>query len=49
VDIAYQFIHQQDRRGRTTDGGLAVPTPAVNNGLFHYYANLLGVSWVWTF
>ena len=44
LDLSYLFIDQQDRRGRTTDGGMAVPTPAVNNGAYHYHANLLGAS-----
>ena len=44
MDAAYLFIDQRDRRGRTTDGGLAVPTAAVNNGAYQYYANLLCVS-----
>ena len=44
MDVAYLFIDQQDRRGRTTDGGLAVPTSAVNNGAYRYHANLLGAS-----
>jgi long-chain fatty acid transport protein len=44
LDVAYQFVDQQDRRGRTTDGGLAVPTVAINNGLYQYHANLLGIS-----
>jgi long-chain fatty acid transport protein len=46
LDAAYQFVDQQDRRGRTTDGGLAIPTPAVNNGSYQYHANLLGASLV---
>jgi len=49
IDVAYQFINQSDRRGRTTDGGLAVPTAAVNNGLFQYHANLFGASFVYKF
>jgi long-chain fatty acid transport protein len=49
LDVAYQFINQADRRGRTTDGGLAVPTAAVNNGLYQYHANLFGASFVYRF
>jgi len=49
IDVAYQYIHQADRRGRTTDGGLEVPTAAVNNGLFQYHANLFGASFVYKF
>jgi len=44
LDLAYMFVNQSDRAGRTTDGGLAVPTSAVNNGTFHYYANLFSVG-----
>jgi long-chain fatty acid transport protein len=44
VDLAYMFVNQSDRAGRTTDGGLAVPTAALNNGTFHYFANLFSVG-----
>jgi long-chain fatty acid transport protein len=44
LDFAYMFVNQSDRAGRTTDGGLAVPTAAVNNGTFHYFANLFSVG-----
>jgi long-chain fatty acid transport protein len=44
VDLAYQYIDQADRRGRTTDGGLAVPTTAVNNGLYTFSAHLIGAT-----
>jgi long-chain fatty acid transport protein len=44
MDVAYLFVDQQDRRGRTTDGGLAAPTAAVNNGTYQYHANLLSAS-----
>jgi long-chain fatty acid transport protein len=44
MDVAYLFVDQQDRRGRTTDGGLVAPTAAVNNGSYRYHANLLGAS-----
>jgi long-chain fatty acid transport protein len=46
IDFAYMYIDQQDRAGRSTDGGLAVPTPAVNNGTYRYHANLFGASLV---
>jgi long-chain fatty acid transport protein len=46
MDIAYSHVNLSDRRGRTTDGGLEVPTASVNNGLYHYNGNLLGVSFV---
>lgn len=42
IDLAYMFIHQSDRNGRTVDA--AVPTTALNNGQFHYNANLFGAS-----
>ncbi|PWT82449.1 MAG: hypothetical protein C5B57_08660 [Blastocatellia bacterium] len=45
IDLAYQFVNQQNRRGRATDGGLAVPTSDLNNGTYHMYANMLGASW----
>jgi long-chain fatty acid transport protein len=44
VDLAYQYIDQADRRGRTTDGGMAVPTTAVNNGLYTFSAHLIGAT-----
>jgi long-chain fatty acid transport protein len=44
IDLAYMYVHQSDRAGRTTDGGLATPTVALNSGTYHYYANLFGVS-----
>ncbi|MEO8199494.1 MAG: outer membrane protein transport protein [Gemmatimonadota bacterium] len=49
VDLAYQYINQSDRRGRTTDGGLAVPTTAVNNGLYTFNAHLFGATFALAF
>ena len=49
VDVAYQYIDQADRRGRTTDGGMAVPTPAVNNGLYTFSAHLIGATFTYKF
>ena len=49
VDVAYQYIDQADRRGRTTDGGLAVPTAAVNNGLYTFNAHLIGATFTYKF
>jgi long-chain fatty acid transport protein len=46
VDLAYMFVKQSDRTGRSTDGGLAVPTTAVNHGMYHYYANLFSAGFV---
>jgi long-chain fatty acid transport protein len=43
LDLAYLYVHQQDRNGRTIDNG-GVPTTALNNGLFHYYANLFSAG-----
>ena len=41
LDLAYMYIHQSDRAGRTIDGP--------NNGTYHYYGNLLGASLVLRF
>ena len=49
LDVAYQYINQADRRGRTTDGGLAVPTTAVNNGLYTFSASLIGATLTYKF
>jgi long-chain fatty acid transport protein len=49
VDLAYQYIDQADRRGRTTDGGMAEPTPAVNNGLYTFSAHLIGATFTYKF
>ena len=43
--LAYQYIHQDDRRGRTRDAPPNVmPTTALNNGLYTFNANLFGAS-----
>lgn len=44
VDLAYQYLHQPNRRGRTGNGGLERPTTAVNNGEYAFRANLLGLN-----
>jgi long-chain fatty acid transport protein len=49
LDLAYQYIDQADRRGRTTDGGMAVPTTAVNNGLYTFTAHLIGATFALDF
>jgi long-chain fatty acid transport protein len=49
VDVAYQYIDQADRRGRTTDGGMAVPTTAVNNGVYTFSAHLFGATFALAF
>ncbi|HWA15250.1 MAG TPA: hypothetical protein VG817_02370, partial [Gemmatimonadales bacterium] len=43
VDLAYQYIDQADRRGRTGPHG----TP--NNGLYKFNAHLFGATFTWTF
>jgi long-chain fatty acid transport protein len=43
LDLSYMYVHQQDRNGRTVDNG-AAPTVALNNGQFHYYANLFSAG-----
>jgi long-chain fatty acid transport protein len=43
VDLAYQYINQQDRRGRTVDFGLP------DNGLFNFKAHLFGAHLTYTF
>ncbi len=49
VDVAYQYIAQADRRGRTVDGGLATPTVAVNNGLYTFHAHLISATFAFAF
>jgi long-chain fatty acid transport protein len=49
LDVYYLHLFQEDRRGRTTDGGLAAPTTAVNNGRYKFHANLFGASLVFRF
>ncbi|HEX4627239.1 MAG TPA: outer membrane protein transport protein [Gemmatimonadales bacterium] len=45
ADVAYQYIRQNDRRGRTRDPLFnQVPTTGLNNGLYTFYAHLFGVS-----
>jgi long-chain fatty acid transport protein len=48
-DLAYQYIDQADRQGRSGDGGMAVPTAALNDGLYTFSANLLGVTLTYSF
>jgi long-chain fatty acid transport protein len=48
-DFAYQYIHQNDRRGRTRDTPNFMPTVALNNGLYTFSAHLFGVSLAYTF
>ncbi|MGD0992725.1 MAG: outer membrane protein transport protein [Gemmatimonadales bacterium] len=45
LDLAYQYLDQQDRRGRVVDPPAGVaPTPAMNTGLYSFKANLFGAS-----
>ena len=48
-DLAYQYIHQGDRRGRTRETPNAIPTIALNDGLYTFSAHLFGVSLAFTF
>jgi long-chain fatty acid transport protein len=43
LDLAYMYINQADRRGRT------VSNPAVTNGLYNFSANLFGASLAFAF
>jgi long-chain fatty acid transport protein len=44
LDLAYQYIQQQDRRGRMTDPVGRDPLPIDNTGLYKFTANLFGAS-----
>ena len=45
LDLAYQYLQQQDRRGRVVDAPAGVaPTPLLNSGLYSFKANLFGAS-----
>ncbi len=48
-DAAYQYLYQSDRRGRSTDGGLDVPTTGVNDGLYDFQGHLFGLTFAYTF
>ncbi len=43
-DIAYMYLHQPERAGRSGDGGKAVPTTAENNGVYNFDANIFNMS-----
>ena len=49
LDLAYQYIQQADRIGRSGDGGLLTPTTAVNNGLYTFHANIVGATFSYAF
>jgi long-chain fatty acid transport protein len=44
LDVAYQYIQQQDRRGRMADPVGRDPLPIDNTGLYKFTANLFGAS-----
>ncbi len=45
ADVAYQYVRQQDRRGRVVNppSGVA-PTTALNSGLYQFHASLVAVT-----
>lgn len=48
MDIAYQYIDQGDRQGRTVDNG-GIPTAALNSGVYKLHAHLFGVTLAYAF
>jgi long-chain fatty acid transport protein len=45
ANLAYQYIRQNDRRGRTREPLFSqLPTIGLNNGLYTFHAHLFGVS-----
>jgi long-chain fatty acid transport protein len=44
ADLAYQYIKQNDRRGRTREPTTGPATTGMNNGLYTFHAHLFGVS-----
>ena len=49
-DFAYQYVRQNDRRGRTREPpNNAVPSTGLNNGLYQFGAHLFGVTLAYTF
>jgi len=45
ADIAYQYLKQNDRRGRTRDALPGqVPTTDLNSGIYQFYAHLFGAT-----
>jgi len=50
ADLAYQYIRQDDRRGRTREPIFnQMPTTGLNNGLYDFHAHLFGVSLSYAF
>lgn len=43
-NLAYQYIRQDDRRGRTREPVSGPATTGLNNGLYTFYGHLFGVS-----
>src|SRR5437879_39846 len=49
-DLAYQYVKQNDRRGRTREPTFnQLPTTGMNNGLYKLHAHLFGVSLSYAF
>jgi len=44
LDLAYQYLRQQDRRGRMVDPPPNIDGALVNHGLYEFKANLFGAS-----
>jgi long-chain fatty acid transport protein len=45
ADVAYQYVNQDDRRGRTREALFnQVPTTLLNHGVYEFHAHLFGVS-----
>ena len=49
ADLAYQYIRQNDRRGRTREPLVGAATTGLNNGLYNFHAHLFGVSLSYAF
>lgn len=49
LDAFYLHLRQPERAGRSTDGGMARPTAAVNNGVYRFRANLFGAALTFQF
>ncbi|HET7791049.1 MAG TPA: outer membrane protein transport protein [Gemmatimonadales bacterium] len=49
LDLAYQYIRQQSRRGRVTEPASGPPTTAMNSGLYNFKAHLFGLGVAYTF
>ncbi len=49
LDLYYMYLNQPERAGRSTDGGMAKPTAAVNNGIYNFKGNLFGATLAFRF